>query len=140
MAPSVSLIIVNFNAGAAVLSCLEAVALQTFQPTCFIFVDNASTDGSAEKASAFLASHPALACISEFLRNEHNIGFAAANNRAAARCDTEFIALLNPDAIPERDWLEKLVAAAKRHPEAASFGSLQMRDIGGGIIDGLGDD
>ena len=139
MTPGVSLVIVNFNAGEALLRCLEAVALQTLPPTRLILVDNASTDGSAKKASAFLDSHVALAGISESVRNTKNLGFAAANNAAIARCNTEFIALLNPDAIPQPDWLEKLVAAAKRHPQAASFGSLQMRDIAGGIIDGLGD-
>lgn len=139
MTPGVSLVIVNFNAGDALLRCLEAVALQTLPLTRLILVDNASTDGSAKKASAFLDSHAALAGISDSVRNNKNLGFAAANNAAIARCNTEFIALLNPDAIPKPDWLEKLVAAATRHPQAASFGSLQMRDVAGGIIDGLGD-
>lgn len=139
MTSGVSLVIVNFNAGDALLRCLEAVTLQTLPPTRLILVDNASTDGSAKKASAFLASNAALAGISESVRNNKNLGFAAANNASIARCNTEFIALLNPDAIPQPDWLEKLVAAANRHPQAASFGSLQMRDIAEGIIDGLGD-
>ncbi len=29
-----------------------------------------------------------------------NLGFAAANNRALRECDTELVALLNPDAFP----------------------------------------
>jgi GT2 family glycosyltransferase len=77
--------------------------------------------------------------MTEILRNKENLGFTAANNAAAARCETEFLALLNPDAVPEPDWLEKLVAAAKRHPRAASFASRQMLDAGRGLVDGLGD-
>jgi GT2 family glycosyltransferase len=68
-----------------------------------------------------------------------NLGFAAANNWAVAMCDTEFVALLNPDAFPHPDWLEKLLAAAERHPEAAAFGSRQMIDGQPGIVDGTGD-
>ncbi len=68
-----------------------------------------------------------------------NLGFAAANNCAIAMCDTEFVALLNPDAFPHPDWLEKLLAAAERHPEVAAFGSRQMIDGKPGIVDGTGD-
>jgi len=136
----VSLVIVNFNSGDALLRCLEGVARQTRPPERLILVDNASTDGSAEKARAFVSARPELARIFEFLPNEKNLGFAAANNAAVARCDTEFVALLNPDAVPSPDWLEKLDAAAGRHPRAASFASRQMLDAQRGIVDGLGDE
>jgi GT2 family glycosyltransferase len=140
MRAGVSLVIVDYNAGDVLLRCLEAVALQTHLPSRLLLVDNAGTDGSFEKARAFVASNPTLAGMTEILRNEKNLGFAAANNAAAARCDTEFVALLNPDAVPEPDWLEKLVAAAKRHPHAASFASRQMLDVERGLVDGLGDE
>jgi GT2 family glycosyltransferase len=139
MTAGVSLVIVDYNAGDVLLRCLEAVALQTHMPSRLLLVDNAGTDGSFEKARAFVASNSTLAGMTEILRNEKNLGFAAANNAAAARCDTEFLALLNPDAVPEPDWLEKLVAAAKRHPRAASFASRQMLDVQRGLVDGLGD-
>jgi GT2 family glycosyltransferase len=139
MTSGVSLVIVDYNAGDVLLRCLEAVALQALPPSRLLLVDNAGTDGSFEKARAFVASNSTLAGMTEILRNEKNLGFAAANNAAAARCETEFLALLNPDAVPEPDWLEKLVAAAKRHPRAASFASRQMLDAGRGLVDGLGD-
>jgi len=139
MTSGVSLVIVDYNAGDVLLRCLEAVALQTLLPSRLLLADNAGTDGSFEKARAFVASNPTLAGITEILRNEKNLGFAAANNAAATRCDTEFLALLNPDAVPEPDWLEKLLAAATRHPRAASFASRQMLDAERGLVDGLGD-
>jgi GT2 family glycosyltransferase len=135
----VSLLIVNFNAGETLARCLEAVAVQTVLPVRLLLIDNASTDGSLEKARALIASKPALAAITEISANSKNLGFAAANNQAVAMCDTEFVALLNPDAIPNPDWLENLLAAAVRHPAAASFGSLQMLDSDAKIVDGLGD-
>ena len=139
MTPGVSLLIVNFNAGEALVRCLEAVAAQTLPPTRLLLIDNASTDGSLKKARALIASKPTLAAIAEIYPNSKNLGFAAANNRAVAKCDTEFVALLNPDAIPRPDWLENLLAAAASHPQAASFGSLQMLDVDAKIVDGLGD-
>jgi len=134
-----TLIIVNFNAGAVLLSCLEAVAAQTILPSRLLLVDNSSTDGSLEKARELIASKAVLAAIADFYANPKNLGFAAANNIAIAKCDTKFVALLNPDAIPRSDWLEKLLAASDRHPAAASFGSLQILDSASKTVDGLGD-
>lgn len=68
-----------------------------------------------------------------------NLGFAAANNRAAALTNAPFLALLNPDAFPEPDWLETLLAAAAEHPEAAAFGSTQVHAEDPAVFDGLGD-
>jgi GT2 family glycosyltransferase len=134
-----SLIIVNFNAGEALMRCLEAVAAQTVLPERLLLIDNASTDGSLAKARELIASNHILAAITVISTHPKNLGFAAANNHAIAQCDTEFVALLNPDAIPHPDWLENLLAATHRHPTAASFGSLQMRDSAAKIVDGLGD-
>jgi GT2 family glycosyltransferase len=51
---------------------------------------------------------------------EHNLGFAAANNLAARRAgEVKWLALLNPDAFPQPDWLERLLAAADKHPDYA---------------------
>ena len=139
MSHSSTLIIVNFNAGAELLRCLEAVAAQTVLPSRLLLVDNASIDGSLEKARELLASKPNLSAIADVCAHPKNLGFAAANNQAISMCDTEFVALLNPDAIPQPDWLENLLAASNRHPTAASFGSLQMLDSAAKIVDGLGD-
>ena len=139
MTSGVSLVIVDYNAGDVLLRCLEAVALQTLPPLRLLLVDNAGTDGSFEKACAWVSSNSTLAGITEILSNEKNLGFAAANNAAVSRCDTEYVALLNPDAVPKPDWLENLAAAAMRHPRAASFASRQMLDVDRGLVDGLGD-
>ncbi|MCP4090345.1 MAG: glycosyltransferase family 2 protein, partial [Gammaproteobacteria bacterium] len=66
-------------------------------------------------------------------------GFAAANNFALAECNTEFVALLNPDAFPEPDWLERLVVAANLNPETVAFSSRQMEYESQYFLDGVGD-
>jgi GT2 family glycosyltransferase len=48
------------------------------------------------------------------------------------------VALLNPDALAEPRWLERLVAAASASP-AAAFASRQMMRGSPGILDGAGD-
>jgi GT2 family glycosyltransferase len=42
------------------------------------------------------------------LRNENNEGFIAPNNLAFDLCKTKYFVLLNDDAVPPFDWLEKM--------------------------------
>mgnify|MGYP006274050705 CR=1 FL=1 len=128
----VSVIIVNHNAGARLLRCLAGLKAQTLEPLEVLLVDNASADGSFRTA---LAHHPWVTPMPM----DANLGFAAANNRAAERARGSWIALLNPDAYPQEDWLEELLAGVRRWPGADAFGSTQLQDARPEILDGAGD-
>jgi len=129
---SITIIIVNWNSGELLAECLRSLEKQTIRPKRVLVVDNASTDGSLTGAGK-LAGNIAV------LRMNSNIGFAAGSNRALIECDTEFVALLNPDAFPEPEWLERLFAAASDHPEVAAFGSRQLCHDAPEVLDGIGD-
>lgn len=130
---SVGVVIVNKNAGAYIARTLESLELQTVPPHRVVVVDNASDDGSLDGLDA---RFPHV----EFVRSEENLGFAAGNNLAVGMCnDCEFVALLNPDAFPEPNWLETLLAAAAAHPDCAFFGSRLLLDADRETLDGTGD-
>ena len=126
------MIIVNSNSGEYLARSLEALARQTLAPAATYVVDNGSTDGSTGEAET---RFPWI----EVVRLGHNAGFAVANNVAVRRTDCEFVALLNPDAFPEPEWLERLVATAAAAPECASFSSRLMLAGEEGVVDGEGD-
>lgn len=128
---SVTVIIVNWNSGELLGECLRCLGTQTLRPRRVVVVDNGSSDESAKHAEAF--ENVTVDRVGE------NLGFAGGNNRALADCDTEFVALLNADAFPEPNWLERLVAAAKAYPEVAAFGSRQLREGNTDVLDGVGD-
>ena len=128
---TVTVVIINWNGGKLLAKCLLDLTRQSYGPTQILVMDNGSADGSAETASM-------LPDVTVRLLG-HNYGFAAGNNRAFAECDTKYVALLNPDAFPEPDWLEKLVTAADAHPDVAAFGSRQMVHGADNVVDGLGD-
>ena len=65
-----------------------------------------------------------------------NAGFAAGNNAGVAAADCDWIALLNPDAFPEPEWLERLLASAEAHPEFSFFGSLLLAADAPDTVDG----
>jgi GT2 family glycosyltransferase len=127
----VRIIIVNWNGGDLLLKCLNILSKKTVLKTQVIVIDNASTDHSTEN----LSSSDNLFLF----QSATNLGFAAGNNLALRESANEFVALLNPDAFPEPDWLEKLLQAAAHHPDAAAFGSRQLCHHDPNLLDGIGD-
>ncbi len=130
--PVVRVIVLNFNSGRYLSKCLAALARQDFRRFEADLVDNGSTDGSLREA---LPDDPRFLPM---LLGE-NVGFGAANNRAALSAATPFIALLNPDTFPERNWLSALLAAGEHHPDIAMFGSTQLDAMAPDRFDGIGD-
>ena len=128
---TVSVVIVNYNSGDLLLRCVQHCLRLMVLPDAIIVVDNASSDGSLQGVDGL----PRI----RLLRMAQNIGFAAANNYAIAQCDTEFVALLNPDAFPDPGWLAALLAMAAAKPEVLAFGSRQMQSGVPGVLDGIGD-
>lgn len=125
--------IVNWNSGRLLERCLDCLIRQSRPADIVVVADNGSTDDSL---SGIDSIHPSVRVI----RLGKNLGFAAANNRAVeAVPDCDWIVLLNPDAFPEPDWLERMMDAALRHPEYAFFGCRMLSDADLGLLDGLGD-
>ncbi|MGH6893859.1 MAG: glycosyltransferase family 2 protein, partial [Dongiaceae bacterium] len=93
----------------------------------------ASHDGSADRV-------PAEFPMVSLIKLDTNSGFAAGNNLAARRAEgCEWIALLNPDAFPEPDWLKALMDAAAKHPDYTFFGSRMLMADEPDRLDGVGD-
>ena len=124
--------IVVYESGPTLAECLTAVRAQTFRDYELILVDNASSDRVAQAAAR---ADPAIL----LLENSENLGFAAAVNQAARQAAGEWLVLLNPDAYPQSDWLEQLIAAARANPTVRSFTSRQLMAADPGKLDGLGD-
>ena len=128
---SVTVLIVNWNSGPLLAECLQHLRAQTVQATRILVLDNASSDDSFTDG--------VVSAEVKVRRMAFNLGFAGGNNTAMAECDTEFVALLNPDAFPEPGWLEHLLAAAHASPDVAAFGSRQLCHINPEVLDGIGD-
>jgi len=128
---SVTVIIVNWNGGALLKDCLLRLKCQSLTPNRILVMDNGSTDGSHKYAEEIEGI--------TLRKLGHNFGFAVANNRAIAECTTDFVALLNPDAFAEPDWLENLIKTAQKYPDIAAFGSRQLIHGSNDKIDGIGD-
>jgi GT2 family glycosyltransferase len=131
-APAVTVCVVAYRSGATLAACVERLAQQSFADFELVLVDNASPEREAQPVAA---AWPFVRLI----ENTANLGFAAAMNQAARAGRGRWLALLNPDAFPQADWLARLVAAAERHPAIRSFASRQLMDEDPTVLDGLGD-
>ena len=101
---SVSVVIVTYNSAVHICRCLDALQTQPDQPDEIIVYDNASTDGTP---SMVQVSYPSVMLIA----GDSNIGFAAANNRAAARAIGDCLVFLNPDTMVQPGWMPPLLDA-----------------------------
>lgn len=129
----VSVIIVNWNGERFLERCLVALMAQTVKPHEIILVDNASSDGSIEIVRRF----PSVRLIAL----DQNIGFARGNNLAikTASKESEWIALINPDAFAEPRWLEELLLSTRDNPRFDVFGSKLVNAGDPALLDGTGD-
>ncbi len=111
--PAVSVVIVNWNAGAALAGCLTSLAQHP--PSVryeVIVVDNGSSDGSAEAA---LAEHPSIRLLS----NTENRGLPAANNQGIVAARAPVLLISNPDVVYGPGAVDALLDTFHRHPRAA---------------------
>ncbi|HED12944.1 MAG TPA: glycosyltransferase family 2 protein [Gammaproteobacteria bacterium] len=131
-----SIVIVNWNSGDDLGRCLDCLREQRCPPHQVIVVDNNSSDGSLDKA---LDRNTDLPLVID--RQNRNLGFAAANNLAVTKhVNSAWVALLNPDAFAETDWLQELAIAIENYPEVGFFGSCLLDAQRQDHYDGTGDE
>lgn len=110
--PGIFAVIVNWNGGELAVEAARSVAVQTAAPSLWV-VDNGSRDGSAEEI--------ARACpAARLIRNERNMGFAAANNQALRHFldEAAYVLLVNNDALlTTPDSLARAVRYLEENPE-----------------------
>jgi GT2 family glycosyltransferase len=133
--PLISIVIVAWNSAESLPRCLDCLSLQTFQDFEVILIDNGSHDDGTRELEK---KYPKLDLHIERLTT--NLGFASANNLGARSARGTWLALLNADAFPEPDWLEKILQAAKQYPEFSFFSSRQIQSNQPDLLDGSGDE
>ncbi len=96
-----SIITVNTNERERLVEYLPSVwsSLGNFE---VLISDNGSTDGSLEYIEAHFPK-------TRIVRNGRNLGFAGANNRAAAVATSQILVFLNPDTTVHPRWLLELI-------------------------------
>ena len=117
-----SVVIVNYKSWPHTLRCIGALLGTGREDFEVVVVDN-----ECEAA-------PELPPRSRLIQNPENLGFAHACNQGIAATDGEFVILINPDTLVEKDFFDLCEAFFAEHPESGiagpriidSYGNLQL--------------
>lgn len=113
----IAVIIVNWNGKHLLEECLSSVESQDYDNFKIIFVDNGSEDKSVEFVKEKFSKV-------EVISLDKNTGFAKGNNiginKAFEDLKVEYIALLNNDAIVEKNWLSEMVKVIEQDNKIGS--------------------
>ncbi len=99
-----------------------------------ILIDDGSSDGTREWLKTLTRFPRAEIRV---VLNEKNLGYAGANNRAAALARGEYLLLLNNDVELAPGWLDEMLTVARAHPRAGLVGNVQL-NFKTGLIDHTG--
>lgn len=113
-----AIVIANWNGKKYLKDCFDSLLAQTCQNFKIIFVDNGSSDGSADFVREKYRE-------TKIIRLEKNTGFAKGYNigmkKALEDKNIENIIVLNNDTKLDEKYLEEMLSSAKRHPKAGSI-------------------
>lgn len=116
--PRASVVIPTRDGAHHLPDCLGSLERQTFRDFETILVDNGSADGSGDLVRRRFP-------WAQWVPLGRNRGFSAAVNEGIRRSKGLYVVLLNNDTRADARWLEGLVAAMDRTPEAA-FGACKL--------------
>ena len=119
MAPSVTVVVLNWNRLADTLECLASLARQTYPDYRVIVVDNGSTDSSV---AGIRARYPEVTVVA----NSSNLGFAEGNNVGIEQALTQaadYVLLLNNDTVVDAALIEQLVKVAEADERIGAVGA-----------------
>jgi GT2 family glycosyltransferase len=123
MAPKLSIIIVNWNGGELLQSCLKSIA-QAPPSVSYdvVVVDNASTDQSVGWLRSADVAELLPGIDVHVIENSENAGFAKANNQAIAYSQAPMLFLLNPDTEVTAGAIETLIACLNSDEKIGACG------------------
>jgi glycosyltransferase involved in cell wall biosynthesis len=110
----VSVVVPTMNEERSIVPLLDALAGQTLRPAEVVVADGGSNDRTRELVREFAARSRFPVVLLEGGR-----GLPGRNrNLGLARASREWVACVDAGTLPRADWLERLVAAAERDPDA----------------------
>ncbi|MBI5214824.1 MAG: glycosyltransferase family 2 protein [Ignavibacteriae bacterium] len=126
MSPDVSIIIVTYNSASYIEQCIHSIHEHS-QQTSFeiIIVDNCSLDTTVQIIESKFPQ-------AKIFQNQHNVGFASANNQGIEASEGKYILLLNPDTEFKSNLLQESLTFLKHHPDVGCVGP-QILNVDGSI-------
>jgi GT2 family glycosyltransferase len=124
----VTVVIPTLAADSRLRQCIEALGWQTWRDFEVIVIDNSGLAMLRKNSTALEV---------RVIENDRNAGFGGAVNQGIEASSGRYVATLNDDTVPHPRWLEALVCALERRPDAGMCAS-QVRLFGEPRLDSAG--
>ena len=102
--PAVSVILPVYDPGDGIRKCIEMLLTQTLSDIELIFIDDCGSDASMDVVREFAKSDARI----RILINSENLGAGASRNRGIEAAKGEYVAFVDPDDYPQKDFLSLL--------------------------------
>lgn len=109
---TVSYIIPFFNAAESLKRCVASLMAQSYEALEYIFVDDASTDGSHDVLQAALQDYPERKDQVKILRHPHNLGSSTSRNDGLDQATGSFVMFADADDYVDQDYVRTMVREA----------------------------
>lgn len=106
----ISVIIPVYNTKQYLQSCLDSILVQTYADLEILFIDDGSTDGSAELLDAFAEGDSRIRVI-----HQENGGVCAARNRGIQEARGDYLSFIDSDDTLEPDMYQTLMGLVRDH-------------------------
>lgn len=106
----ISVIIPVYNTKQYLRGCLDSILAQSYTDLEILFIDDGSTDGSAELLDAFASQDSRIRVI-----HQENGGVCAARNRGIQEARGDYLSFIDSDDTLEPDMYELLMGLIREH-------------------------
>jgi GT2 family glycosyltransferase len=114
--------IVTYNSSKYIKDCVDAALQQTFRDFILVIYDNNSTDHTRSIIDTYRDGR----VYTKY--GDENIGFGSAHNWTINHFDSEYVLVLNPDAILRPNFLAATLPYFEAEPRIGSTASLLLSD------------
>lgn len=121
-AAKVMVSIVTYNSSKYIKDCVDAVLQQTFRDFILVIYDNNSSDNTRSIIDTYRDGR----VYTKY--GEENIGFGSAHNWSINHFASDYVLVLNPDAILQPTFLEATIPYFDAEPRIGSTASLLLSD------------
>ena len=128
MSKLIPVVIVNYNAGAHLVNCVDSVLNSRGVAVEIFVVDNNSADNSVQLLQMKFAAQKNL----HIIKNLKNLGFSVANNQVLPEINTDYLLFLNPDCVVHPDTLCGMFDIMQQNPQVGMAGCL-IKNVDGSV-------
>jgi glycosyltransferase involved in cell wall biosynthesis len=118
--PALSVVMPVHNAGGFLDEAIASIVSQTFRDFEFVIVDDASSDGSAERAAAWAAGDARIRLV----RSASRLGLSGSSNRAVIEARAPIVARMDADDISTPPRLARQFEVLQARPDVVLVGAL----------------